>query len=297
MALFSDVFQENGCRVLGIDPAENLAQAATEAGVPTLARFFNQELAGELLESEGSADIIIARNVIPHVKEIHSVVEGISMLLDENGIGIIEFHDSTLILDQLQYDYIYHEHLFYYSLASIGSLLYQYGLTIYDVARSPISGGSWVIYFSILQKEKTSTLKHLEQVELKTGVNSLERWFEFSDKVRAHRKQLREIVCGSGTKLLAYGASARSSTLLNFCGIGNQHVSAIIDKNPLKKGLLTPGSRIPVICYSEGLELLKDKKIVLLLAWNFRKEIVNDLKKAGYQGQFIVPFPGESQIQ
>ena len=98
------------------------------------------------------------------------------------GIGIIEFHDSTLILDQLQYDYIYHEHLFYYSLASIGSLLYQYGLTIYDVARSPISGGSWVIYFSILQKEKTSTLKHLEQVELKTGVSSLERWFEFSDK-------------------------------------------------------------------------------------------------------------------
>ncbi len=289
-------FQENGCRVLGIDPADNLARAASDAGVPTLARFFNEELASQLLQEQGPADIVIARNVIPHVKEIHSVIDGISILLDENGMGIIEFHDSRLIQDELQYDYIYHEHLFYYSLGSIVNLLRRHGLEIFDVDRSLISGGSWVIYFSQAQKVKSTALKRAEKEEQQSGVNTLKKWLAFSRNARSLRGRLMDIICASKIKILAYGASARSSTLLNYCGIDHQHISAVIDRNPLKHGMLTPGSKIPIISYEEALPLLKEQERILLLAWNFQDEIVEDLRNSGYKGQFIIPLPGEPRI-
>jgi hypothetical protein len=290
-------FQEGGSRVLGIDPAENLAEVAVACGLPTSVRFFTKEVAEDVLGTHGYADIVVARNVIPHVKEIHSVIHGIATLLEPTGTGIIEFHDTTLILNELQYDYIYHEHLFYYSLASIGKLLCQYGLAVYDVERSPISGGSWVIYFSKASREKTQALKDAELQELNSGVNSLEHWLGFGAKANDHRTRLTAIVRGSLGPIVAYGASARSSTLVNYCGFGCQDISSIIDKNPLKQGLLAPGSKIPVISYVEGEKLLDSQERILLLAWNFGEEVISDLKVSGYQGRFIIPFPGEPRIQ
>jgi hypothetical protein len=290
-------FLENGCQVLGIDPAENIAQIASESGVPTSVNFFNERLATKLREEHGSAEIVIARNVIPHVKDIHSVIEGISILLDVNGTGIIEFHDSRLIQDELQYDYIYHEHLFYFSLSSIGHLLRRHGLKIYDVGRSSISGGSWVVYFSRNSKEKSSTLMKAELEEKRSGINTQDSWLAFSNKAKSHRDQLNEIIRASKNKILAYGASARSSTLLNFCGINYEHISAAIDKNFLKHGMQTPGSKIPIISYEEGLMLLKENNLILLLAWNFREEVVGNLRNSGFKGQFLYPLPGEPFIQ
>jgi hypothetical protein len=290
-------FLENGCRVLGIDPAENIAQIASEAGVPTSVNFFNQRIAGKLLEEQGTANIVVARNVIPHVKEIHSVIKGIYILLDEGGTGIIEFHDSRLIQDELQYDYIYHEHLFYFSLGSIGYLLRRHGLEIYDVGRSSISGGSWVVYFSKATKKKSSAFLHAEREEKKSDMNNLDSWLAFSNKAKSHRDQLNKIICASKNKILAYGASARSSTLLNFCGISHQHISAAIDKNSLKHGMQAPGSKIPIISYEEGLQQFKENNLILLLAWNFREEVVESLRNSGYKGQFIYPLPGEPRIQ
>ena len=290
-------FQEKDCRVLGIDPAENLAQEATNSGVSTTARFFNQELAAELLEEQGTANLVIARNVIPHVKEIHSVIKGISILLDLNGTGIFEFHDNRLIQEELQYDYIYHEHLFYYSLASIGKLLSWHGLEIFDVTRSPISGGSWVVYFSKSRKEKSIAFKNAEKEESQTGVNSLENWLRFRKNAELHKEQLREILSSSKKMILAYGASARSSTLLNYCRINHKHVLAIIDKNPLKHGMISPGSKIPIISYEEATPQLNNHDRILLLAWNFREEILDDLRKSGYKGKFIIPLPGDTRIQ
>lgn len=289
-------FQEKGCHVLGIDPAENLARAASKVGVPTKAEFFNRKSANKLIDDQGFADIVIARNIIPHVKEVHSVIEGISMLLNQNGTGIIEFHDSRMILEELQYDYIYHEHLFYFSLKSIGNLLQRHGLEIYDITRSPISGGSWVIYFSNEPRKKTNMLKQAEKQEIESGVNTLEKWLEFSRKVQSHKQSLHEVMAKTGRKVLAYGASARSSTLLNFCEINHQHISAVIDRNPLKHGMLTPGSQIPVISYEDGIKLAKIQDHVLLLAWNFQEEVIEDLRNAGYKGQFIIPLPGKPRI-
>ena len=140
-------FLENGCNVLGVDPAKNILEKACKNGIPTIPNFFNFNLAQKLLKKDGPAEIVFARNVIPHVKEIHSVIKGISTILKYEGVGIIEFHNVALLLEELHYDYIYHEHLFYFSLKTINSLLKMHNLYIYDLVYSPISGGSWV-YFS-----------------------------------------------------------------------------------------------------------------------------------------------------
>ena len=285
-------FIEKGCNILGIDPAKNIAKDASNNGVPTIPKFFNVNLAKKLIEKDGQADIIFARNVIPHVKDIHPVIEGISTFLKEDGVGIIEFHNVGLVLDELHYDYIYHEHLFYFSLKTINGLLHMHDLYIYDLMYSPISGGSWVVYFSKNKKPKSKKLLEIEKKELYNQLNKFSRWKEFSDSVLSHADRIKEVVFNKGKKIPAYGASARSSTLLNFCGINSEHISVIIDKNPLKEGLYTAGSNIPIVSFQDGQDEIKKSNQILLLAWNFKDEIISELRKVGFKGQFIIPLPG-----
>ena len=143
-------FQEKDLSVLGVDPAKNIAKNANESGIPTLSEFFSEEVAQNILKEKGSADIVFARNVIPHVKEIHSIIKGLSDLAGDQGVVVIEFHYAKVIVDELHYDSIYHEHLYYYSLKSLNTLLQRYGLQPFDAFRSPISGGSLVL----LQEKK-----------------------------------------------------------------------------------------------------------------------------------------------
>ena len=289
---FLKCFQHEGCEILGVDPAKNIADKAIKNGIPTKSEFFTSDLALSLVESNGNYDIVFARNVIPHVKAIHSIIEGINILMSEESTGIIEFHEAGLILKELHYDSIYHEHLFYFSLKTISHLLEMYDLFVFDIMPSPISGGSWVIYFSKVKKTKTKKLNEVEASEEKLGINNINTWKEFSRKVEEHSDQLKRML-PVGQKILAYGASARSSTLLNYCGIDSRNLIAIVDKNPLKHNLLSPGTEIPIISYQEGLDILKTEDNLFLLAWNFEKEIIRDLKQDGYKGEFIVPLPND----
>ncbi len=288
---FLKCFQESGCEVLGIDPAKNIAEEASSRGIPTLSEFFSSELASDLVKNKGKADIVFARNVIPHVKAIHSIIEGINILMDDESTGIIEFHEAGLILKELHYDSIYHEHLFYFSLKTISFLLEKYDLFVFDVMPSPISGGSWVIYFSKTKRTKSKELNQAELSEEELGINDLETWLQFSRNVKDHAIKIKSLL--PERRIMAYGASARSSTLLNYCGIGASNLVAIIDKNPLKHNLLSPGVEIPIISYEEGLEILKKEKDIFLLAWNFEEEIIKDLRKDGFTGNFIVPLPND----
>jgi hypothetical protein len=290
-------FQDAGCLVLGVDPAKNIAKTATEGGIPTVAEFFNEDLAHQLVNEKGMADIVIARNVIPHVKEIHSVIEGISILLGQNSTGVIEFHDAGLILKELHYDSIYHEHLFYFSLNTICFLLNQHGLHVFDLVSSPISGGSWIIYFSKKNHPKSEAMKRIEEQETTTGLNKIESWIDFAEKTKQHKFQLQEMTYNQGGGILAYGASARSSTLLNYSEINHSHISAVIDKNPLKHGLLTPGSKIPIISFNQGLKKITEEDKILLLSWNFEEEIISDLRSQHYKGQFIIPLPNQPRLR
>ena len=291
------VFKDNGfSEVLGIDPAKNIAEIANQNGINTLPEFWSSSLANQILAESGAAKVVFARNVIPHVSELLDVIKGIEIVLKEDGVGIIEFHDAGKILKELQYDSIYHEHLCLFSIQSMTYLLDRFTLNPFHIEKSPISGGSWVIYFSKQKRLQTNSVLKIQQHEKKTGVNTYERWVKFAEQVKSHSEELKRMISQNDEKILAYGASARSSTLLNFCGINSSQISAIIDKNPLKKGLMTPGSNIPIISFEQGLKKIKNVGKILLLAWNFQEEIVLELRAAGFAGKFIVPLPNKPHI-
>jgi hypothetical protein len=295
---FLKQFKSKGCPVLGVDPAQNIAADATNAGIPTWAEFFDITIAKKILAEKQKPNIVMARNVIPHVKEIHSIVEGLSALVDDSGMVVIEFHYAKTIAEELHYDSIYHEHLFYFSIKSLCALFMQYGLSPFDALVSPISGGSLVLFFSRNKLEPSMTLKGLVDTEDLSGLNNLNFWQRFGVESEKHAQSLRSIVADYAKKgkLVAYGASARSSTLMNFAGISAQEIDCVIDRNPIKHELYTPGTNIPIVSYDEGLKKL-DRKHLLLLAWNFEEEIVRDLRASGFKGDIIVPLPNEIHIR
>lgn len=291
-------FKDKGCKILGIDPAKNIAAAATADGIPTLAEFFDEQVAESLLADHGNPGVVIARNVIPHVKEIHSIVKGLAKLAGESGVVVIEFHYAKAIVDELHYDSIYHEHLFYFSLKSLTNLFSQYGLKAFDVFASPISGGSLVLFLSAAEIEQSAALRQLVAGEYAAKLNELVTWQHFGSASQQHARDLKQLVdeYAQAGPLIGYGASARSSTLMNFVGISNKEIECVIDRNPLKHGMLTPGTDIPIVSYEQGQEMWSGKSL-LLLAWNFEDEVVHDLRSSGFMGDIIVPLPNQIHVR
>lgn len=294
---FLQRFRQNGHRVLGVDPAQNLARTAETLGIPTLAEFFGLKIARRVVHEHGQADVVMARNVLPHVPDPNDVVAGIAHCLKDEGVGAIEFHWIDKILSELHYDSIYHEHFFYHSLHSIEQLLMRHSLTLFDVTESPISGGSLVAYFSRVPRPASAALKEKLALEDERGLATIATWQEFARRSLEHRVQLKDMVeaeVRAGRKVIGYGASARSSTLLNFCGIDSQHLRCIADQSPLKHDRYTPGTNVPVM--SPELALAEHPDTILLLAWNFRDEILGRLADTGFHGNVIVPLPNSPQL-
>lgn len=295
---FLKPFKKNGYKVLGVDPAGNIAKIAIKDEIDTLIDFFGLEAAKKIFNNQGTADLIIARNVIPHVENIKDVIEGISFLLNKNGVGIIEFHRADIILDELHYDSIYHEHLFYYSITSLTFLLSKFNLYPFDLDISPISGGSFVIYFSKIIREKSEFLNHEKKKEMNLGVNTLEAWELFAKNVNNHSNNLLKLINGENLNektIIGYGASARSSTLLNFCDFSDINIKAIADKSDFKHGLFSPGTNIPIMSPYEALKYNPD--VIILLAWNFKDEIIEELRVIyKWSGKIIIPLPYEPEI-
>ena len=290
-------FQEYGHKVLGVDPAKNLAVEAQKNGIPTLAAFFSYDVSKQVVNENGKADIVVARNVIPHVPDPNDVVSGMAHSLNEDGVGAIEFHSIDKILSELHYDSIYHEHFFYHSLHSINELLSRNNLFLFDVAESPISGGSLVAYFSKKTRDKTSALNEKLKWENNQGISSLNAWQQFAKKSYHHRKKLKLLIeseISIGKKLIGYGASARSSTLLNFCEINHKHLACIADQNPLKHNSYSPGTDVLILSPDEALK--KKPDTIVILAWNFKAEIIDNLKENGFSGNVIVPLPNEPYL-
>ncbi len=284
-------FKKKNHDVLGVDPAKNLAKIANQTGIKTIPHFFSDTLVRTKL-NKSKYNLIFARNVIPHVKNIHSVVKGISKLSDKNTKIVIEFHYLRDIFRDLQYDSIYHEHLFYFSIYTISNLFIKYGLYPNDYFDSPISGGSVVLIFSKTKKKKSKKLKDLEKKEKSTGINNLNKWLSFAEKAKKHKIQYLKILKKkySNQKIFGYGASARSSTFINYLKLNFEDIEFIIDNNKLKHNLYTPGSNIKILSLKNGLKKIKNKSLVIL-AWNFKKEILNSLKNHRMKiNKIIVPF-------
>jgi len=291
-------FKDKGHKVLGIDPARNIAQIAIDKGIPTQIEFFDNKVAESIVNEHGKADCIFARNVIPHVDNIHGVISGMANCIKDEGIAIVEFHYGENIMSELQYDSIYHEHLFYFSFQSLRYLLEKHGLSAFDYNVSPISGGSIALYCSKNKRPETSKLKKKLEMDENYGLGLKKKWLEFSEKCFDHKNQLIEVVkmhSGNGTKMIGYGASARSSTLLNFCGIDHRHLVCIADGNPIKHGKFTAGTDIPIVSPNEA--FAKNPNTLLLLGWNFKDEILKIIRdQYQFPGKVILPLPNDPQI-
>lgn len=288
-------FGARGNRVLGVDPAINLAKIANEEGIETIPEYWNPRLAKEIRQKYGPAKAIIAVNVFAHIDDLHSMVEGVKTALADDGYFMIESPHLLSLIQKTEFDTIYHEHLSYLLVKPLQKLIKEHGMRIAKCRKMDIHGGSIRMYVERESKRDTSdgSTQGIIALEEEAGLHKFGSYLDFKRKVEGIRRELvalLEKLRKGGKRVAAFGASAKGNTLLNYCGVGSGLVECIFDDTPEKQGKLYPGVHIQIV---EG-KALKEKRpdYLLLLAWNFSKEIMektDHYRKAG--GKYIIPIP------
>jgi SAM-dependent methyltransferase len=287
--------------VIGVDPAKNVISTIEDSRVNIVNNFFNEEVAGEIVEKFGRIDLIIANNVYAHIPDIQGATRAIKNALSEDGVFIFEVHYLGNVINEMQYDMIYHEHLYYYSLLSAQKHFERYGLMVFDIKFTTIHAGSIRFYVckigSKYSQAVTDEVRDLERRELEQGFHKFETYHEYSDRVANHKEQLialLENLHKQGARIVGYGASGRANTIIQYCGINHQHIESIIDDAPAKWGFYTPGSHFEI---NSGALLDSDSPpdYVLIFAWSFYKEISHKLSNyVSSGGKMILPLPNLS---
>ena len=295
---FLTPFIKKEIKVLGVDPARNIVNTALKRGIATECTFWGRDSARKLIKKYSRPKIIFARNVLPHVADSNDFVLGVAESLDSSGIAAFEVHYGGTILKDLHYDSIYHEHLCYFTLKSLEGLLNRHGLFVFDLLESPISGGSIIVYASPKKHRPGKKLIIYRTNEGREKINNFSSWRDFAARAYSHRSELLNVISdlrGKGHRIVGYGASARSSTLLNFCSIDSKTLPMIADLSPLKQGKFTPGSHIPIV--KPSLILNPQPDYILILAWNFADEIRKFFEvELNYHGRYIIPLPNKLHI-
>jgi SAM-dependent methyltransferase len=288
-------FVARGIPCLGVDPAANCAKAAWDLRrVPTEVAFFGSKTATRLRELGGTADLIIANNVLAHVPDINDFVAGFKILLSPEGVATFEFPHVLEMIRNVEFDTIYHEHYSYLSLLALEPLFDRHGLRIIDVERLTTHGGSLRLYVAHDGRTAVAeSVKQLKREEVLAGLDRLATYEAFGQRVRQLKRSLLRLLIGlleNGKSVAAYGAPAKGNTLLNYCGIGRDFIGYTVDRNVHKQGLLLPGTRIPVLAPDEIAKRRPD--YVLILPWNLREEIVTQINEfSDWTGKFIIPVP------
>jgi SAM-dependent methyltransferase len=270
-------FVERGIPVLGVEPTANTAAVAIEKGVPTEIRFFGRDTADDL-RAEHAADLLIANNVLAHVPDLNDFVEGLSVLLAADGVLTIEFPHLLRLIDEAQFDTIYHEHYSYFSLLTASRALERHGLALFDVEELPTHGGSLRIYAGHAPREPSERVLELRERERAAGLEELETYTAFAERVRREKREIVRFFIEqkeAGVSIAGYGAPAKGNTLLNYCGIGRDFIDYTVDLNPHKQGRFLPGTRIPILDPDEIRRT--QPELVFILPWNIRDEVMEQL--------------------
>jgi SAM-dependent methyltransferase len=289
-------FVKQGYPVLGIDPAENVAKAAEARGVPTLARFFNKDTARALADQGVFADLIIGNNVLAQVPDLNDFLAGVPILLRPRGVATFEFPHLLRLIEENQFDTIYHEHFWYFSLMAAERMLAAHGLRIFDVEELWTHGGSlrlFVCHADDAAQPTMPSVGKLVEREHDAGLRDIATYAAFAEKVKETKRRLLEFLIAAkraGKSVVGYGAPGKGNTLLNYCGIRTDFVDYTVDRNPYKHGRFLPGTHIPVLPPERIAETRPD--YLLILPWNLREEIMAQMAFIrGWGGQFVVPIP------
>lgn len=289
-------FVKNNIPVLGIEPAINVADIAISKGVRTEKSFFGVETAQNLVQKHGKTDLLIGNNVLAHVPDINDFVGGLGAFLKQNGVITIEFPHLQNLVEQNQFDTIYHEHFSYLSLTAVNRIFNYHQLVIFDVEEIPTHGGSLRIYAKHKNDDSKSiqiSVKNLLQREIELGYESVELYKGFDAKVKETKRALLEFlikVKREGQTVVGYGAPGKGNTLLNYCGIKTDFIDYTVDRNPNKQHNYLPGSRIPIYEPEKIKETRPD--YILILPWNLKDEITRQLDYVNdWGGKFVIPIP------
>ena len=289
-------FLAMGMGVLGVEPAANVAAAARAKAIPSVVTFFGRDSAASLRAEHGPADVLLGNNVLAHVPALNDFVAGMKIMLADEGVITMEFPHLQQLMDQNQFDTIYHEHFSYFSFLTVEQVFAAHGLVLFDVEELPTHGGSLRIFARHAEdtgKAVTDRVTQLRERERTTGFATLEKYQAFGEQVKETKRRILDFLITAkraGKTIAAYGAPGKGNTLLNYCGIRTDFIDFTVDRNPYKQGKFTPGTRIPILEPEAIAQRRPD--YVFVLPWNLVDEIAAQcayIREWG--GHFVVPIP------
>jgi SAM-dependent methyltransferase len=292
-------FKAKGIPVLGVEPAANVAKVAwDERQIPSLVKFFGVETAGELVATGKSADLLLGNNVMAHVPDINDFIGGLKIALKPTGVITFEFPHLQRLIENNQFDTVYHEHFSYLSFLAVDKMFSHHGLTLFDVEELPTHGGSLRIFARHAENNGelvaiTGRVDAMRRQETDFGLTDMDTYISFDEKVKATKRKLLKFLIEAkeaGKTVVGYGAAAKGVTLVNYCGVREDLVDYVVDKSPYKQNHYMPGVRIPIHAPEKIFETKPD--YVLILPWNLKKEISGEMEKIReWGGKFVVPIP------
>jgi SAM-dependent methyltransferase len=289
-------FVAKGIPALGIEPAANIAKIANEKGIPTIVKFFGEKTAQEQVAQGIQADLLLGNNVLAHTPYLNDFVQGMKIILKPQGVITMEFPHLVRLIEENQFDTIYHEHFSYLSFTTVEQVFAAHGLTLFDVEELPTHGGSLRIFARHTENEAqpiSARVSALKATEAAAGITDLAYYASFSEQVKATKRKLLAFLIeakNQGKTVVGYGAPGKGNTLLNYCGIRTDFLDYTVDRSPYKQGLFLPGTHIPILDPDKIKQTQPD--YVLILPWNLKNEIMAQLAYIReWGGKFVIPIP------